>query len=239
MTLALFAKDLTAFPVAWFSGAEYRDIKVKAHHFLRSTARVAFAGGIIFALYKGRQMGSKVTIPVLRFSIGLAYVAYTLEPFVLITNLYLIKSSESILRIFLYRLWLLVQVYSSFRSTKVVFAARVRKDSLKVDPYLILANLALNKLPEAQLGIGLYLFMLGIFQLSVFTSARWNMQEAPTHWALKGILHVMIGLDCLGHFEKYSKGLEREEAARKNTFFDKAAARLEPVATWIATGQWS
>lgn len=239
MTLALFAKDLTAFPVAWFSGAEYRDMRVKAHHFLRSTARVAFAGGIIFALYKGRQMGNKVTIPVIRFSIGLARVSYSVEPLALITNVYLILTAQSILRIFVYSLWLVGQVVNSFKLTQTFFSVAIRRDSLKVDPCLILANLALNKVPEAQMGTGLYLLMLGIFQLSAFTSARWNMQQAPTDWALKGILHVMIGLDCLGHFEKYSRGLEREEAARKNTFFDKAAARLEPVATWIATGQWA
>lgn len=238
MTLALFAKDLTAFPVAWFSGGD-PEIRVKAHNFLRSAARVAFAGGIIFSLYKGRQMGRKLTIPVVRFSIGLARVAYTLEPFAMITNLYLIKTAESILRIFVYSVWLVVQVFSSLGPTKVLFAATVRRDSLKVDPYLVLANLVLNKLPEAQLGVGLYLLIFGVFQLYVFTSARWNMQEAPTDWALKGILHLIIGLDCLGNFEKYSRDLEDNEVARKNTFFDKAAAGLEPVATWFATGQWA
>jgi len=239
MTLALFAKDITAFPIAWFSGVEHAEIKIKAHHFLRSAARVAFAGGIIFSLYKGREIGRKFTIPVLRFSIGLARLSCSVEPLALITNIYLIKTTESALRIFVYCLWLAAQTLGSFRPTKTLFSATVRRDSLKVDPYLILANLALNKIPEAQLGTGLYLLIFGIFQLSAFTSARWNMEEAPTDWALKGILHLIIGLDCLGNFERYSRALEEDEEAKKNTFFYKAAAQLGPVATWVATGQWA
>jgi hypothetical protein len=235
-TLTLFAKDLSSFPIAWVSGAD-PDIRQKARDFLRSTMRIAFTGSVIFALYKGQALQQKLTIPTLRFSFAFVRLACSIEPLTLMTNGYLILTAESILRKSLYCLWMAGQIFGAFRLTPRFFSAAVRRETLRINPCLILSNLALNKIPEVQLGTGLYLFVVGAVQLSRFTSARWSMQEAPTDWALKGLLHMIFALDCLGHYDKYTRSLENNDA-RKNTFFYRVADKLEPVATWLATGQW-
>ncbi|MBS0649105.1 MAG: hypothetical protein JSS10_07790 [Verrucomicrobia bacterium] len=234
-TLTLFAKDLSAFPIAWISGAD-PEIRQKARDFLRSAFRIAFAGSIVFALYKGQAMQRKLTIPVFRFSLTLARLTFSVEPLALISNAYLIKEALSTLRLYAYSLWMVGQIASACKVTKRFFSATVQTGSMRIS-YIILAHFASNKLPESQLGIGLYLLVYGVFQLGAFTSARWSLQEAPTDWALKGILHVTIALEFLGHYEKYSRRLENT-GEKKNTWLYGAADKCEPLATGLATGRW-
>ncbi len=244
MTVVLFAKDLCAFPVAWVSGTGYREVKETALNFIRSAIRVAFAGGMIFAFYKGQyyyDKQRKFVIPVTMLSMTAARIPISVEPISVIINAYLIATSQSILRTGVYVCWLLAQLFTpvSFTGPRPFFSAAIKRDtSLKIDPYTIVAHLILNKVPEAQLGMGLYLSVFGISQLAAFTIARWNFKETPTELALKGILHLVIGLDCLGKYEKYSKSLEMGDEKKKSLIY-KVADRASPWLAWVATGQWT
>ncbi|HEY5236222.1 MAG TPA: hypothetical protein VIJ14_08600, partial [Rhabdochlamydiaceae bacterium] len=68
-----------------------------------------------------------------------------------------------------------------------------------------------------------------------YTTDRWNLVDAPTTLALKGIVHIAFGLCWLGAYEKYNRGLEA--GAKNKTYLYQAADWAAPQLTWLVTGQ--
>jgi hypothetical protein len=238
-SLALIVGDLWAFPAALAKGERQRTIEKQALNFARSLIRVAFASGVASVLYKGQHyynVQRKFTIPVLRLAMTAARIPLSIEPIALAINIGLIASSASIFRKGIYSIWLMIQIFNpmGMKKPRPFFSAVISKDTLKIDPYSILANFALNYIPEAQLGTGFYLTIFGISQLASFSFARVNFQEAPTELALKGVMHIVIGLDCLGMYEKNSEHLEQGEN-KKTTWIYQIAEKVSPGLVWLTT----
>jgi hypothetical protein len=230
-SIALIVGDLWAFPAAWAKGESLRSIKMKALNFARSLIRVAFAGGVVFVFYKGQYYYDgqrKFTIPVSRLAMTVARIPLSIEPIALAINAGLIASSASIFRKGIYSIWLVAQIFNPMgvKKPRPFFSATISKDTLKIDPYSILANFALNFVPEA----------FGISQLATFSFARLSFQEAPTELVLKGIMHIVIGLDCLGMYERNSKHLEQGQGEnKKTTWIYKIAEKVSPGLVWLTT----
>jgi hypothetical protein len=244
MSVLMFAKDLVAFPAAWFAGSEYKEVKVKARDFLYTTARVAFACSIIWGIYKGQHCEAlrKLTVPVILLTGRAGRVIVSLEPVSLLVNLYLVRTAHS--------KWIkggccaLVGILQCIAQTlrqwtneppSVFFSATLQRARLNIDPLTHLMGIATWKFPETRLGIGLFLTIFGIYQLHAYTIDRWNLIDAPTSLALKGIVHIGFGLCWLGAYEHYNRSLEK--GAKKETYLYKAADWAAPHLAWITTGQ--
>jgi hypothetical protein len=244
MRVLNFAKDMVAFPVTWFAGAEYSEMEEKARQFVHSTAKVMFACSIVWGLYKGQRCEAlrKLTIPVSLFTMRLGRFSFSLEPVSLLINLYLIKTAKSKLIVSTYcvaiGIWqCIAQIFNQWKTkaSSVFFSASLHKAGLKIDPLSNLMRIALWKIPESRLGIGCFTAIFGIYQLHVYTSERWNLRDAPTDLALRGILHIVFGLCWLGAYENYNRRLERTKT-EKDTYLYKTADWLAPHLAWIATG---
>jgi hypothetical protein len=243
MAVMIFVRDLAAFPVAWISGESYQEVRTKALNFIRTAIRVGVACGLIYEIYKGQyhyELQRRVVIPVApRLEMTLAGLPVTLAPVTLLINGALIAVASSNLRIGVYGTWALLQIFNpkNFQQARPMFSAAIIKETLRLDAYTILVNLALNILPEVQLGPGIYWSSFGIFQLAAFTFDRLNnAMDTPTELALKGIVHLMMGFECIGMYEKYNRQLEVTDN-KKNTFIYKVADKLSPLLAWVATGR--
>jgi hypothetical protein len=205
---------------------------------------VAIACGIVWGLYKWQRCEAlrKFSVPVTLLTARVGRITLSLEPISLLINLYLIKTAES--------RWITggycaaVGVWQCAMQTMrqwtiegpSVFSARVQKAAFKVDPLSYFMNIALWKVPETRLGISIFITIFGIIQLNAYTIERWNLRDAPTELALKGIWHVAIGLCWLALYENYHCGLENNHA-REKTYLYRAADWAAPYLAWFATGQ--
>jgi|GEM_PF-1885641 len=247
MSVLVFAKDLVAFPTAWFSGEEYKDVKEKARDFIYSTSRVVIACGIVWGLYKGQQCEPlrSLAVPVRFFSARVGKIIFSLEPLSLLINLFLIKMADS------HRSqWIIggcsgamevghcaLQTMRRWtREESSFFSATMQRVVLKIDLLSHLMWIALWKLPESRLGIGLFTTIFGLYQMNVYTIERWNLRDAPTQWALKGIIHIAFGLYWIGAYERYNDELEKSRD-KEATYLYRVATWASPHLAWIATGE--
>ncbi len=244
MSVLVFAKDMVAFPAAWIAGSEYKEIKVKARDFLYSTARVAFACSIVWGLYKGQRCEAlrKLTVPVVLLTGHAGRIIVSLEPVSLLVNLYLVKTASSkwitggyCAAVGIWQCAMQTLRQWTQEPSAVFFSASVQRANLNIDPLSHLMRIALWKLPETRLGISLFTTIFGVYQLSAYTADRWNLLDAPTSLALKGIFHVACGLCWMGAYENDNRMLER--GAKKDTHLYKAADWIAPHLAWLATGQ--
>lgn len=244
MSVFVFARDMAAFPAAWFAGSDYDEVKEKARDFVYSSARVAIACGIIWGLFKGQQCDTlrEFKVPVPLFTAKMGRIIFSLEPISLLVNLYLVKTARSRWITGVYcavgAIWQCVaQTLRQWtkESPPVFFSATLQKAALKIDPLSHFMRIALWKLPETRLGIGLFTTIFGIYQLNVYTTERWNLRDAPTDLALKGVLHIIFGLCWFGAYENYNSRLEK--GAKTETYLYRAADWAAPHLAWLATGQ--
>jgi hypothetical protein len=244
MSVFVFAKDMVSFPAAWIAGSEYKEVKIKARNFLYSTARVVIACGIVWGLFKGQHCEPlrKLTVPVPLLTGRAGRLIVSLEPISLLVNLYLVSTATS--------RWdkgvccALVGIWQCTMQTlrqwtkeppAVFFSATLQRARLNIDPLKYLMGITTWKFPETRLGIGLFLTIFGIYQLHAYTIDRWNLVDAPTSLALKGIVHIGFGLGWLGSYERYNRRLEKE--AKTETYLYKAADWAAPHLSWLVTGQ--
>ncbi len=244
MTPLMFAKDMVAFPWAWATGTEYKDAEEKAHKFVYATTRVIFTCSVIWGLYRGQQCEAlrKLTVPVALFTLKVGRVTLSLEPISLLINLYLIKTSQSKWRVGGYcaavGVWqCIAQTFKQWtkEAPGIFFSATWQRGGLNIDPLSNLMRIALWKFPETRLGVGICATIFGMYQLNAYTTDRWNLVEAPTSLALKGIVHILFGLCWIAAFDNYNRRLEK--GAKKDTYFCKAADIAAPRLAWLATGQ--
>jgi hypothetical protein len=242
-SLLVFGKDILAFPAAWVAGSDYKEVKDKARDFLYSTARVVFAGSIVWGIYKAQRCEAlrKLTMPVILLTGNVGRIIVSLEPISLLINFYLITTAKSKWMTGGYcaavGIW-----HSAMQSLRqwtkepsVFFSATVQRANLNIDPLGHLMRIALWKLPETRLGIGLFATIFGLFQLHAYTSARWDLLDAPTSRALKGVFHVACGLCWLAAYDNDNRKLEN--GAKKDTYLYKAADWVAPKVAWFVTGQ--
>ncbi len=241
-SVGLTVRDFIAFPAAVISGAEPAEVKEKALPFIHSTARIAFTAGIIWALYKGQYSEPlrNVNITAVVGTATIAYVTISLELISFLANIYLIKTARSKLAVGCYLSILMIfqsiaQTYNQWKTQPpIFFAVSFRHVSMKIDIFSALMNFALVKVPEARLSIGLYTFFFGAYQMYVYTSKRWNLIEAPTNLALKGILHISFAIGWLAIYEKYRRDLAKS-GLEKETYLYKAAQWMAPSLTRLVT----
>jgi hypothetical protein len=236
-------REMVAFPWAWATGND-KDAQEKAHKFVYTTSRVAFTCAVIWALYKGQQCESlrKITVPVPLFTMKLGRISLSLEPISLLITAYLVKTSESKWGASGYcAVWGVWQCLAqTFREwTKeppgVSFSATFHQGGVNIDPYANLMKIALWKVPETRLGIGIFIAIFGVFQLQVYTQYRLQDMEVPTSLALKGIVHVLFGFGWIKAFG--DREVELEEGAKRDTYFYKAADLAAPYLGKLATGR--
>ncbi len=244
MSVLVFARDMVAFPAAWFAGSEYQEVKIKARDFLYSTGRVVFACAIVWGIYKGQHCEAlrNLTVPVILLTGRAGRIVVSLEPISLLVNLYLVSTARS--------RWItggycaLAGIWQCFAQTlrqwtkeppSVFFSATLQRAGLSIDPLSNLMRIALWKFPETRLGISLFVTIFGIYQLHAYTIDRWNLLDAPTSLALKGIVHIGFGLCWLGAYENYNRRLEK--GAKTETYLYKAAEWAAPHLSWLVTGQ--
>lgn len=244
MTPIVFVKDMLAFPAAWVAGSDYKEVKDKARDFVYSTARMVFAGSIIWGIFKAQRCEAlrKLTMPVVLLTGHAGRIIVSLEPISLVVNLYLIKTASSkwITAGYCAVVGIWQCAMQSLRQwTKeppsVFFSATVQRANINIDPLGHLMRIALWKLPETRLGIGLFATIFGIYQLHSYTAARWDLLDAPTSRALKGVFHVACGLCWWAAYENYNRKLE--SGAKKDTYLYKAADWVAPTLAWFVTGQ--
>jgi hypothetical protein len=244
MSVFVFARDMVAFPAAWFTGTDYNDAKLKARAFVYSTTRVVIACSIVWGLYKGQHCEAlrKFSVPVALFTARIGRIAFSLEPISLLINLYLIKTARS--------RWItggyctavgiwqcVVQTMRQWTKEETsVFSARIQRAALNIDPLSHFMMISLWKMPETRLGISIFTTIFGIYQLNVYTTERWNLRDAPTELALKGVLHIAFGLCWFAAYENYNRWLENHHAKDK-TYLHRAANWAAPHLAWLATGQ--
>ncbi|HEX2580328.1 MAG TPA: hypothetical protein VHK67_08020 [Rhabdochlamydiaceae bacterium] len=247
MSVLGFVRDMVTFPAVWFTGADYDEAREKARNFIYSTARVAIACGIVWGLFKAQYCEPlrEVTVPVALFSARVGKVVFSLEPLSLLINFYLLKTAKSkwiaggysaavgVWQCFMQSMRQWTKAPSGFSA---VFSVTLQKAALKIDPLTNLMRIAVWKLPETRLGIGLFTTVFGGSQLNVYTIERWNLRDAPTALALKGIVHIAFGLCWIGLYEKYNHRLETT-LEKESTYLFRAANWVAPHLAWIATGQ--
>jgi hypothetical protein len=236
-----FAADLVSFPGAVFAGSEYKEIKETARDFIYSAARVVFACSIVWGLFKAQQWEPlrKFTLPVVLLTGHAGRLIVSLEPISLLINLCLVATAQSKWKTGGYcavvAIWqCMVQTLSHWTKEPptVFFSATVQRAQLNINPLTHLMNIAVWKVPETRLGISLFLTIHGIYQLHAYTMDRWNLFDAPTRYALKGVFHVACGLCWLGAYDNDHRKLEK-----KNTYLYKAADLIAPKVAWLVTGQ--
>jgi hypothetical protein len=244
MAVFVFARDMVAFPTAWFTGTDYNEAKDKARAFIYSTTRVVIACGIVWGLYKGQRCEAlrKFSVPVALFTARVGRITFSLEPISLLINLYLIKTARS--------RWItggycaavgiwqcVVQTMRQWtKEDPSLFSARIQKAVLNIDPLSHLMRIALWKTPETRLGISIFTTIYGILQLNAYTIERWNLRDAPTELALKGVVHLAFGLCWFAAYENYNSRLENTHA-KEATYLYRAANWAAPYLAWLATGQ--
>jgi hypothetical protein len=234
--LGRLVRDMYAFPAACLAGTEYKEMEEKARDFLHSTARVAIACCLVWGLYKGQRWDvlRKLTVPVALCAVKMGRVSFSIEPISMLINIYLIKTARSKWIVGTYcaalGVWqCIAQTFQQWKSEAPVifFKASIRQAGILIDPLSNLMRIALWKIPESRLGIGCFTVTYGIRQLNFYTIERWNLRDAPTDHALKGILHILFGLGWIGAYEYYNQSLEKD-GAKKETYLYRAANYFAP-----------
>lgn len=263
LPVLVFAKDILAFPVACFSGADYKEIEEKARRFLYSAVRVAIACGVVWALYKMQRTEGirNLAVPTGLCTINMGPITVPLEPISLLSlfiNLYVVK--EAIDSIRKAPTWkegaqiglikgatligivarILKSIAGIFHQGKshvpsVFFSVLLRRATLKIDPMTLIMTIGALQLPESRLGLGCFLLAHGVNQLYSFNLERWYLREAPTHRAFSGIVHVMMGLGWFVLYQQNNQRLERTKEV-KDSYLYRAANWLAPPLAWLVTG---
>lgn len=230
--MTALVKDIYAFPAAYYAGADYKEMEGKARDFLHAAFRVAIACGIVWGLYRAQRWDvlRKLTVPVVLCSVKIGRIAFSIEPISMLINAYLITTAKSKWIVGTYcaalGVWQgIVQTFLQWKAEAppIFFSATLKKAGILIDPMSNLMRIALWKIPESRLGIGFFTAGFGISQLKFYTIERWNYRDAPTDFALKGVLHVLFGLGWLGAYEYYNQGPEKEK-----TYLYRAANWLAP-----------
>ena len=253
-------KDIVAFPVTLFTGAEYPKVEEKARSFLYSTARAVIACGIVWALYKAQHSEPirKFTLPTTLFTIDLSRLSFSLEPISCLIHLYFLRNAfnfipsaiskwnagasltgeEFVNGTYLAEVAIKIWKYLSqvFLQRKMVgpllfFSASYHWTHLTIDALKHLMGISALKIPETRLGISMFLTGFGSYQLYVYSVERWFYRGAPTNLAFYGLVHVIFGLGWLSLYEKY-----QGSQAEKETYLYRATERLAPSLAWVATG---
>jgi hypothetical protein len=239
-----FANDIVNFPWALVAGSEHKEVKETARNFLYSAARVAIACSIVWSIFKAQSFEPlrTLTLPVVLLTGHVGRLIVFLEPISLMINFYLVKTAKSKWTTGGYcavvAIWqCIVQTLSHWTKEppRVFFSAAMKPARINIDPLTHLMNIAVWKVPETRLGIGSFLTIFGVFQLKAYTEDRWNLLDAPTSRALKGITHVGFGLCWLALYDGENKELEK--GAKKNTYLYKAADLIAPKVAWFFTGE--
>ena len=102
MILPGIVRDIVIFPVAWFTGDDYRDVEDKARNFLYAAARVAIACGVVWALYQAQyqEIFRELTLPTNLVKINLGHFSFSLEMLSFLIHLYLIQKSVNLMSSF-------------------------------------------------------------------------------------------------------------------------------------------
>ena len=259
----VFARDIIAFPVACFAGENYKEIEEKARRFLYSTARVVFACGVVWALYKMMHNEGirNLVVPTGLCAIKLGPVVVPLEPISLLSlfiNLYAVKEAFDSVRKapswkegvqiglikgatligIVTKIWKCIAgIFHQWKSyvPSVFFSVILRRATLKIDPMTLLMTIGALQLPESRLGLSCFLLAHGVNQLYSFNVERWYLREVPTRRAFSGMVHVMMGLGWLMLYQNNNQRLERTQEV-KGTYLYRAANWLAPHLAWLVTG---
>ena len=264
MAVLTFVRDFIAFPTAYFSGTDYKDIEEKARNFLYSSARVMIACGIVYALHRTQHTESfrNLTIPTRLFHFDVGRFYFTVEPISLGITLYFVKSavqlmqtaipkwkagvrlslSELIAGTYLgdmgLRVWKtfvrMLQQAKAF-APAAFFSVSVVPGQFRMDPFSPLMYHAAFNIPESRLGISFFTTIFGIYQLNVYSMERWNLHEASTKIALYGIVHIIFGMGWWYLYEKYNDRLEVTQE-KKNTYLYRVANWCAPYIAYVASG---
>jgi hypothetical protein len=236
MALLVFAKTVFTYPAVFVTGSDQRGAEEKTRDFLYSSARLVLACTIVWGIFKAQHCEPlrkiALSMPILAGHVGRMIVF--LEPISLLVNSYLITTADSKWKAAGYcavvGLWqCIVQSFREWTKEppEVFFSATVQRAKMNIDPLTHSMNIAVWKVPESRLGVGLFLTIFGVYQLHAYTVDRWNLLDAPTDLALKGICHVGFGLCQLGMYEQYNQKLE--SGAKKETYLYKAADLCTPA----------